>query len=57
MRAVRRIWFAGMVMTWFQACLIVSGGRHPVGDVWQVVGSVKLGALEIQVWESGTWEC
>ena len=54
---MRRIWFAGMVMTWFQACLIVNGGRHPVGDVWQVVGSVKLGALEIQIWESGTWEC
>lgn len=42
---------------WFQASVTVSSGRHPVGDVWQVVRYVEPGALEIQIWESGTWEC
>lgn len=39
---MRKSQFAGMVMTWFQACLILSGGRYPVGDVRQIVGNVEL---------------
>lgn len=30
---------------WFQASVTVSSGRHPVGDVWQVVRYVEPGSF------------
>lgn len=39
---MRKSQFAGMVMTWFQACLILSGGKYPVRDVCQIVRNVEL---------------